>query len=99
MTYGVLLLVFLPAIRQRWRRPVLAIIAVIVVAVGFTRIASGVHYLTGVLAGWLLGAAWLAVTAAAFRHWRRDAGLATPPLLEGLAPEERNRLQAAPSAR
>lgn len=77
VAYGVLLLVFLPAVHRRWRTTVLTMVALLVIAVGFTRIALGVHHISDVLAGWLLGAAWLAITAAAFRRWHGDKGPAT----------------------
>ena len=55
--------------------------------IGLTRIALGVHFVSDVLGGWLLGAAWLGVTAYAFRLWRRERGRPVPPLTEGLEPE------------
>ena len=68
----------------------------IVLAIGLSRIALGVHFLSDVLAGWLLGAAWLGVTAYAFRVWRREAGHAVPPIEEGLEPEAGPELRPAP---
>lgn len=87
VTYGVLLLVLLPVLRPRWRRPVIVAVILLVAAIGFTRLALGVHYLSDVLAGWLLGLGWLAVTTFAFRAWRRGAGLTTGTLTGGLAPD------------
>ncbi|QOV33416.1 phosphatase PAP2 family protein [Streptomyces ferrugineus] len=72
VAYGVLLLVFLPAMTRTQRRVFTAGAATVVALVGFTRIALGVHYLSDVVAGWLLGAVWLTVTAVAFRHWPSD---------------------------
>jgi membrane-associated phospholipid phosphatase len=61
-----------------------AVLAVLLVC--FSRIVLGVHYLSDVTAGVVLGVAWLAVTAAAFHAWRRDVGLPPSPADE-LAPE------------
>ena len=63
---------------------VLAAAAVLLVA--FARITLGVHYLSDVVAGIVLGIGWLAVTAAAFHAWRRDVGLPPAPVDE-LEPE------------
>ena len=87
ITYGALLLVFLPAVPRRWRKPAIGLTAAIVLAIGITRIGLGVHYISDVLAGWLLGAAWLGVTAYAFRVWRREAGHPSAHVDDGLEPE------------
>jgi undecaprenyl-diphosphatase len=96
VVYGALLLVFLPAVRARWRPLAAALVAVVVLAVGFTRVALGVHFVSDVLAGWLLGAAWLGVTAYAFRLWRRETGRPTRPLGDGLEPEAGHDISPAP---
>jgi membrane-associated phospholipid phosphatase len=44
---------------ERRRRETVAVAVVAVAAVGFSRMALGVHYLSDVLGGWLLGTAWL----------------------------------------
>ncbi|GAA3939741.1 phosphatase PAP2 family protein [Actinoplanes auranticolor] len=95
VSYGVLLLVFLPAAR-RWRILAIVVTTVLVGLVGFTRVALGVHYVSDVLGGWLLGAAWLAVTAAAFRRWHGDRRTTQPPVRDGLAPEAADALRPAP---
>ncbi|GAA3463145.1 phosphatase PAP2 family protein [Saccharothrix longispora] len=93
-TYGVLLLVFGSVRRVR----VVAgpVVVAAVVAVGVTRVALGVHFLTDVLAGWLLGLLWLGLTAEAFRRWRRDVGLRDVPLAHGVAPEAADDLRPVP---
>jgi membrane-associated phospholipid phosphatase len=96
VAYGALLLVFLPAVAPRWRKAVIALVATIIVTIGITRIALGVHFLSDVLAGWLLGAAWLGVTAYAFRVWRREVGQPVRPLEEGLEPEAAQDVAPAP---
>jgi undecaprenyl-diphosphatase len=86
--YGALLLVFTPAVPQRARKPVIIALATIVVLVGFSRLALGVHYISDVLGAWCLGLAWLGATAYAFELWRRGSGKrVTGPLAEGLEPE------------
>ncbi len=85
---GVVLLVLLPVLPPRWRRGAAAAGVVLVVAVGLTRLALGVHFVSDVLAGWLVGAGWLLVTASAFRAWRCPRGPVVPRPLDGLAPED-----------
>ena len=97
VVYGALLLVFLPAVAPRWRKFLIALAALIVLAIGFTRVALGVHYISDVLGGWLLGAAWVGLTAYAFRVWRREAGHPVLPLREGLEPEAAADMEPAPA--
>ncbi|MEU7904366.1 phosphatase PAP2 family protein [Actinoplanes sp. NPDC049118] len=96
VVYGALLLVFLPAVAPRRRKLVIGLTAVVIAAIGITRIALGVHFASDVLAGWLLGAAWLGVTAYAFRLWRREVGRPVGPFAEGLEPEARRDVTPAP---
>jgi membrane-associated phospholipid phosphatase len=66
---GVFLLVFLPM--DRGRRPLLWIAAIIVTVVtGLCRVALGVHWVSDVAGGWILGIAVVAATSAAFVTWR-----------------------------
>jgi undecaprenyl-diphosphatase len=98
VVYGMLALVFLSVARGRKARiAVISVAVALIVAVGLTRIALGVHYLSDVLAGWALGLAWISITAYAFRVWRREAGHATPPITEGLEPEAAVDLAPAPA--
>ena len=85
--YGALLLVFLPVIAKRWRVPVMSAAALLVVAIGFSRLALGVHYISDVLGGFALGLAWLAASTAAFSIWRVERGKPKVEPAEGLAPE------------
>lgn len=84
---AILLLVLLPVVPRRARPVAWAIAAVTVLGTGLTRIALGVHWVSDVLGGWLLGFALVASTAWAFEAWRRESGLRTPRLPEGLEPE------------
>lgn len=67
---GTLALVFLPRLPVRWRRPLVALGGGWALLVAFSRLALGVHYLTDVVAGVMLGGAWLAVMAALLVPWR-----------------------------
>lgn len=96
VAYGAVLLVFLPALGPRWRRPAIGIVAALVFLIGFTRVALGVHFLSDVLGAWLLGAAWLGVTAYAFRLWRLERGRPAAALTEGLEPEAAHEVAPAP---
>ena len=85
--YGVMLLVFLPIIPRRLRELAIGLVIGLVVAIGFSRVAIGVHYPSDVIGGLLLGVAWLGVTAHAFGHWRAETGQPPRHLSQGLAPE------------
>jgi undecaprenyl-diphosphatase len=84
---GALLLVFLPAIPRRVRLWAVGLAVTLTFLVGFSRAALGVHYASDVVGGWLLGIAWLGITAYAFRLWRVESGEPERPLAEGLEPE------------
>jgi len=73
--YGVLVLLFRPAWRGVWRQVFTAAAAGMVLAIGFSRVALGVHFVSDVLAAYVLGVAWLTAMTAAFTAWRRDRGL------------------------
>jgi membrane-associated phospholipid phosphatase len=63
---GMLLFVFLPILYGAWQRRAATFGVVAVLAIGFCRVALGVHYVSDVWGGFVLGAAWLAAMAAAF---------------------------------
>jgi membrane-associated phospholipid phosphatase len=90
--YGILILVFLPAIPRRMRPWAMAIASLLVLLIGFSRIALGVHYFSDVIGGFLIGGAWLFAMTAAFSAWRTDEG--KPPVHpgEGLEPEQHDRI-------
>jgi undecaprenyl-diphosphatase len=93
VVYGALLLVFLPAAGRR-RRALVALTMAVVLAVGCSRLLLGVHFVSDVLGGFVLGLAWLIASVAAFETWREDRGKPrTDPLAEGVEPE------AAPALR
>jgi membrane-associated phospholipid phosphatase len=62
--YGVLAYVLLESLRsRRTRAACLAAAAVVVTAIGFSRLYLGVHYLSDVLAGYAVAFAWLLLIA------------------------------------
>lgn len=66
---GILLAV---AIAHRARRIVVVLPVLWAVAVGATRVYLGMHWVTDVVAGWLLAIAWTALTGAVLQ-WRRTS--------------------------
>ncbi len=63
---ALLLLIFLPILAGAWRRVAETFAVLAVLAIGFSRIALGVHYVSDVAGGFALGAAWVAVMTTAF---------------------------------
>ena len=87
--YGALALVVLPLFDQAGRRWIVGGTIALALAIGMSRLALGVHYISDVLGGYVLGAAWLAGSVAVFELWREDRGRRpTHPLEEGVEPEE-----------
>lgn len=87
--YGALLLVFLPLLAGRRRTLAVAATALLVLLIGFSRLTLGVHFVSDVLGGYVLGAAWLTASVAAFEIWREERHRPrTAPLSEGVEPEE-----------
>jgi membrane-associated phospholipid phosphatase len=95
--YGLMLLVFLPLVPRRWRRWVVAGAAALVLLIGYSRLALGVHFITDIVGGIILGLAWLAAATAAFSIWRTEEG--KPPVrpLEGAEPESMEGLRSSDS--
>ena len=86
---AVLLLLWLDmaAPRRRWIGWTAA--GVVVATVCFSRVGLGVHYLSDVLGGCLVGLGWTAATTIAFQVWRAEAGLGRVPVVvaSGIEPE------------
>lgn len=98
VAYSVLLLVFWPVLRGAWR-PLSVVLAVLMVlGIGLSRVALSVHYVSDVLAGYALGAAWVVGMTAVFSAWRRERGRPGVDLAEGLVPEQAPRLAPGSSA-
>jgi undecaprenyl-diphosphatase len=97
---AVVLLVFLPGLRARPARLriAVAVAGAWVIVVAFSRVALGVHYVSDVLAGVVLGAAWVGATTASFSAWRREGGQPPVEPSRGLEPEQAARLGAGQPA-
>lgn len=87
VTWTTVALVLLPSVRRRARPWLLVAALAVALVVGATRVALGVHFVSDVVAGWALGAAWLVVITTAFRAWQRDERVAPSPLSDGLGTE------------
>jgi len=84
---GVLLLVFLPVLSRAGRALAVIVGAAVVLLTGYDRVALGVHYVSDVVAGWVVALACLAGTSAAFEIWRREQGRRPSTVGEGVEPE------------
>jgi undecaprenyl-diphosphatase len=88
VTYGALLLVLLPALAPWLRRVAVAVAVSLVTAIGCARLLLGLHFLSDVVGGYVLGLAWLAASTAAFEIWRVERGQRRSEVLEeGVEPE------------
>lgn len=87
VTYGALLLVFLPALSRRGKVAAFAATVALVLLIGISRLMLGVHFISDVVGGYVLGLAWLIGSTAAFSIWRTEEGKAPVHPSEGLEPE------------
>jgi undecaprenyl-diphosphatase len=86
--YGAVLLVVFPYLNRRLRPMIAAAVVALLLLIGFSRLALGMHFVSDVLAGYLFGVAWLLVATAAFSVWRRERLRPAVHLdLEGVQPE------------
>lgn len=89
---SLLLLVFLPLLRGAWRPVAVALAVTFVIAIGFARVALGVHFVSDVIDGYALGAAWVAAMIAAFNAWQRERRRPAADPAHGLEPRHASRL-------
>jgi membrane-associated phospholipid phosphatase len=82
---AVIVLLLTPFLGRAGRVAAWTAAVVVSVASGAFRVLLGVHYLSDVTAGWVLGAAIVLATAAAFATWRHGEGRAAT---DGRAPTE-----------
>ena len=75
VVYGSLLLLAWPRLRTGLRRALAAAVTgVLILAIAASRVALGVHYVSDVVAGIVLGAALVLASAAAFTAWQHEGG-------------------------
>jgi undecaprenyl-diphosphatase len=85
--YGVMLLVALPYLPRRWRPAAIASVVVLVLLIGFSRLALGLHFVSDVVSGHVFGLAWLLAATAVFSAWRVERHEPAVHLdLEGIEP-------------
>jgi len=88
IAYGALLLIFLPLVPKRFRRLAIGGTVGLVLLIGVARLGLGVHFLSDVIGGYVLGIAWLSASTAAFSVWRVERGKKpVDSLQEGVEPE------------
>ena len=86
-TYGAILLTLLPLLPRRARVPAIGVYLAMIVTVACARLGLGVHFLSDVIGGFVLGLAWLAAATAAFSIWRVEEGKPAVHPTEGVDPE------------
>ena len=68
------LLLGLRLLPRRWRIAAVVAAAAVVGVVALARVVLGVHFVSDVVAGVMLGIAWVSVTTWAYVAWRRETG-------------------------
>lgn len=82
--YLALAVILLSVLHRPPRNALLALAFVIPVVVAVTRVVLGVHYVSDVTAGLLIGWGWTAACTALFTAWRAQEGRPVEPLEEGI---------------
>jgi undecaprenyl-diphosphatase len=76
LVYGMLAYLIVRHAPRRWHIPIALIAIVLISFVGFSRVILQVHYLSDVLAGFVVAATWIALCVSAFEALRRRQELA-----------------------
>lgn len=92
IAYGALLLIFLPLIPRRYRPWAVGATVALVTTIGASRLGLGVHYISDVVGGFILGLAWLTASTAAYSIWRVERGRKPVEVMTGVEPEAEPRL-------
>ena len=79
VAFGLAFVIVLPMLSGRWRSLATVIAALLVLAVGFSRLVLGVHYVSDVIGGWIIGVAWLFIAVGAFHT---AAAPSDPPIAD-----------------
>ncbi|HEX8767233.1 MAG TPA: phosphatase PAP2 family protein [Jatrophihabitans sp.] len=82
---GRLVLLVWPACSARQRALLLVAATLLVTGIGFSRLALGVHFLTDVLGGWLMGGLWLIGSRRLVARWG-SRGEAVRPVIDPRRP-------------
>jgi membrane-associated phospholipid phosphatase len=78
--------------RRAWRVVTYLLAALLVLAIGVSRILLGVHYPSDIVGGWAAALVWLAVCITGVRvAWHRHAEIETPEAMATLAAAEADR--------
>ena len=78
IAYGFLTVLLLEHVTGHRRRIGIVMVAAILIgAIGFSRVYLGVHYMSDVAGGWIAGAAWLIICAIGY-HFTQDRSHAAP---------------------
>ena len=69
-----------------WRRVLVTVAVLMVLLIGFSRVALAAHFVSDVIAGYVQGAAWLAAITAVFSAWNVMSGARAVRPNPGLEP-------------
>ncbi len=87
---GCLVVLWYPRLRGGARLAAWVATIAFTLLVGIDRIGLGVHYVSDVIAGWVVALATVLATVAAFAIWQREEGLTEASPKQGLDPEGRH---------